>query len=214
MQAMTTLFANFGFNEWLSLISAAIAFVSFLLSRAAVRRQEKMQFEALRSTYEARLIDWADAAIIAIADTQRHCRDLKNGLLSGAQDKINASELRTRMSVLLDQGRLFFPNQADSSGEDGDQPSEAAYIGQPHPAIDALYKAYRLISDLGRTSPLSPAQAVQAIVAQRRRFVSEIFRSVDPRQRRAILAALDASPTTGTRSASPRQRSKTRNETG
>jgi hypothetical protein len=186
-----TWIAKLGFNEWLSLISAAVAFVSFLLGRAAVRRQDALQFEALRSQHEARLIDWADAAIIVIADAQRHCRDLKNGLLTGGQDLTNASELRTRMSALLDQGRLFFPNQPDSAGEDADQPNEAAYSGQSHPAIDALYRAYRVISDQGRTSPLSPEEAVRAIVAQRRRFVSEVFRSVDPRRREAMLSALD-----------------------
>jgi hypothetical protein len=191
MAQISALIAKLGFSEWLSLISALVAAISFLLSRATVRRQDAMQFEALRSQHEARLIDWADAAIVAIADAQRHCRDLKNGLLTSEQALNNVSELRTRMSAVLDQGRLFFPNQPDSSDEDADRPDEAAYAGQSHAAIDALYRAYRIISDLGRTSPLRAEEAVHAVVAQRRRFVSEVFRSVDPRRRQAALSALD-----------------------
>lgn len=188
MQAISDYFATLGFNEWLSLISALVAGVSFWLSVRAVKRQEAMQFESLRADSDGRLIDWADEAIAGIADSQRHCRDLKNGLLSDDEAKRNSSEIRTRLSALLDRGRLFFPNQPDSTAEEGE--GEAAYAGAPHPAIDALYRVYRIISDLGRVSPLTPGEAVNAVVAQRRRFVSEIFRSVDPRRRQAALTAL------------------------
>jgi hypothetical protein len=177
-----------GFSEWLALASAGVAIISFLMSRATVRRQEAMQFEALRAQRDGDLITWADAAIAAIAEAQRHCRDLKNGLLAGDDALRNASEVRTRLSVLLDQGRLFFPNQAEPVDDD----AEAAYVGEPHPAIDALYRCYRVISDLGRVSPMVPGEAVNAVVAQRRRFVSEVFLSVDPRRRQAVMSALDA----------------------
>jgi hypothetical protein len=176
-----------GFSEWLALASAGVAAVSFLMSRATVRRQEAIQFESLRAQRDGDLIAWAHAAIVAIADAQRHCRDLKNGLLAGDDGLRNASEVRTRLSVLLDQGRLFFPNQAEPTEED----AEVAYVGEPHPAVDALYRCYRIISDLGRASPLSPGEAVTAVVAQRRRFVSEVFVSVDPRRRQAAMSALD-----------------------
>ena len=195
MAQLIAFFSRLGLSEWLSLISAVVAFVSFLLSRATVRRQNVMQFEALRSQYEGRLIDWANATIIAIADAQRLCRDFKNDLLTDEEGKVGVSELRTRMSALLDQGRLFFPNQPDSAAEDGRDPNEAAYSGQSQPAIDALYRAYRVISDLGRSSPPNYAEAVQAVVAQRRRFVSEVFCYVDPRRREATLAALDTGRT-------------------
>jgi hypothetical protein len=188
MQALDYM-THLGFSEWLSLISALVALVSFWLSARAVRRQEAMQFESLRADHDGRLIDWADEAIAAIADSQRHCRDMKNGLMTEGDAVRNASELRTRLSALLDRGRLFFPNQPDSAGEDADASSEAAYIGQSHAAIDALYGVYRIISDLGRVSPLTSGEAVNAVVAQRRRFVSEIFRSIDPRRRQAALSA-------------------------
>jgi len=183
--------ASLKFNDWLSILSAVVAAISFLLSRAAVRRQEAMQVETFRNQRDNSLITWANAAIAGIADAQRHCRDLKNGLIEGQQQRYLASELRTRLSALLDSGRLFFPNQPEV--EDDDRPTaETAYAGQSHEVIDALYRVYRVISDLGRETGLNAADGVQAVVAQRRRFVSEVFRSIDPRRRDAAFEALTA----------------------
>jgi hypothetical protein len=183
--------ASLKFSDWLSILSAIVEVVSFLLSRAAVRRQEAMQIETFRNQRDNSLIAWANAAIAGIADAQRHCRDIKNSLIAGQEERQRASELRTRLSVLLDSGRLFFPNQPESD-EDDVPASETAYAGQSHQAIDALYQVYRVISDLGRETSLKAPEAVQAVVAQRRRFVSEVFRSVDPRRREAAFDALTA----------------------
>jgi hypothetical protein len=181
--------AGLSFSEWVALVSALVASVSFLLSRAAVHRQEAMQLESFRFQRDTALISWANAAIDAIADAQRHCRDIKNGLIHDQAERLAASELRKRLSVLLDSGRLFFPNQADLSDNEV-APSEIAYEGEAHDAITALYSVYRIISDLGREGGPKPADAVYGIVAHRRRFVSEVFRSVDPLRRNATFAAL------------------------
>jgi hypothetical protein len=69
--------ASMKFSDWLSMLSAVVAAVSFLLSRAAVRRQEVMQIKAFRNQRDSSLIAWANAAIAGIADVQRHCRDIK-----------------------------------------------------------------------------------------------------------------------------------------
>ena len=160
--------ASLTFNHWLSMLSALVAVVSYLLSRGTVRRQGAMQIETFRNQRDNSLIAWANAAIAGIADAQRHCRDLKNGLLEVRDERRAASELRTRLSVLLDSGRLFFPNQPDA--DEDDQPvAETAYAGRSHEAIDALYQVYRFISDLGRDVGLKAPEAVHAIVAQRRR---------------------------------------------
>ena len=180
------------FTDLLSALSALVAVISYLLSRATVRRQEAMQIENFRNQRDNSLISWANDAIVAIADVQRHCRDIKNGLLFGPDERRAASELRTRLSVLLDTGRLFFPNQPETTDEESSA-AEVAYAGQTHEAIDALYRVYRVISDLGREVGLSAPEAIQTVVAERRRFVSEVFRSIDPRRRNAAFNALTAS---------------------
>ena len=182
-------FGSLTFNDWLSTLSALVAVGSYLLSRRTVRRQEAMQIETFRNQRDNSLIVWANAAIAAIADAQRYCRDVKNGLLEVQEQRRAASELRTRLSALLDSGRLFFPNQPEA--DEDDQPvAETAYAGQSHEVIDALYRIYRVISDLGREVGLKAPEGVHAIVAQRRRFVSEVFRSIDPRRRDAAFHAL------------------------
>ncbi len=192
LRAVWNVLSGLSVSEWLGLGSAFVAVFSFLLSRKTVRRQEIMQFEAFRAAHDAHLIAWADRAIQAISDAQQYCRDLKNGILAADEAQRSASGLRTRLTAILDQGRLFFPNQPESDAEEGERPSEAAYIGAEQPAIDALYQIYRVIADLGRASTLSPAQAVTEVVKHRRRFVSEVFVSIDPRRRQAALSELSS----------------------
>ncbi len=178
-------------TDWFAAGSAAIAAFSFLLNRSTVKRQQAMQVEAFRAQRDTALIDWANSAIAGIADAQRLCRDLKNGLVDQGNERLAISELRTRLSVHLDTGRLFFPNLPLLTDDAAPQ-SEAAYTGQSHQAIDALYKVYRVISDLRRPGGLEPAEAVQAIVAERRRFVSTVFQSIDPRRRETAFEKLTA----------------------
>lgn len=176
---------NLSMSDGLAIASIAIAALSFLISQGAARRQTRLQREALRTARDSDLIAWADQAIDAIAEAQGYCRDLKNNLLMGPDAARAQSALRTRLSALLDRGRLFFPNQP-SSVEDGEPAWESAYSGEPHPAIAALHRVFRIITELGRLE-VKPAEAVQAIVAERRTFVSEVFVSVDPRRREAAL---------------------------
>lgn len=183
-------------GDWLAVVSALIAALSFALSRVTVRRQQALQLESFRFQQDNALIAWANSTIAVIADAQRHCRDVKNGIIPPDERPNAVSELRTRLSVALDSGRLFFPNHPAMDDDANPSPAtDAAYAGQTHAAIDALAKVYRAITDLGRAPPLDPAEAVRSIVAERRRFVSEVFHSVDPRRRTAALDALAANRT-------------------
>jgi hypothetical protein len=175
-------------SDWMAIGSVLVAGVALLISQATAVRQQRVAREGLRLARDSDLIAWADLAIEAIADAQGYCRDLKNNLLIGPEAARAQSGLRTRLSALLDRGRLFFPNQP-APDEDPPPPGESAYVGEPHPAIDALYRVYRIVSDLGRFE-MKPAEAVQAVVTQRRRFVSEVFDSIDPRRRASVLKRL------------------------
>jgi hypothetical protein len=190
MDAFRQAWTDSGPEAWIAALSAVLAVASFLLSRRTVRRQERLQLETLRTARDSDLIAWADAAIEGIAAAQGFCRDCKNGLLEDLERARRHSDLRTRLSALLDRGRLFFPNQADAAGENSPE-TEAAYAGDPHPAIDALYHVYRILTDAGRPDGLDPAAAVPEIVSHRRRFVSDVFRTIDPRRREAALRGLE-----------------------
>jgi hypothetical protein len=181
------LIANIGFGEWLAVFSALAAFVSFLFNRATVKRQERMQFEALRAAGDTDLIEWAGEVIERLADAQRLCRDFDDGIVTEAEMLAARSETRTRISALLDRGRLFFPNTM----VEVDQTKAAAFQGKRQKALDAIFGAYRVISDLTRPGGLPPREAVLAIVEHKRAFVSEVFLHVDPRRRREAIRSLE-----------------------
>jgi hypothetical protein len=180
--------AQMGPAEWLAVGSAIAAGWSFLLNRATVKRQEIMQLEALRSARDTDLIAWAHETIERLADTQRLCRDRRDGLIDEEEFLSRRSEMRARLSAALDRGRLFFPN---APKDDDDPDKHAAFKGKRQPALDAVFGAYRTLSDIGRDGGPDPTAALEAVVAHRRLFVSEVFVSIDPRRRRDVLAALE-----------------------
>ena len=179
--------ATLGFAEWLAAGSAVAAAFSFLLNRGTVKRQERMALEALRAARDTDLIAWAGEVIERLADAQMMCRDMDDGLIPETELLTRRSEARTRISALLDRGRVFFPNVVDQQ-EDG---KAAAFQGKRQKALNAIYEAYRTVSDVTRPGGPTPREAVLAIVEHRRAFVSEVFLHVDPRRRRDIISQLE-----------------------
>jgi len=186
--ALTDLLARMGPAEWLAFGSAIAAAWSFLMSRATVRRQEVMQFESLRSQRDSDLIGWAHESIERLADTQKLCRDRRDGLIDEDEFLQRRSELRARLSASLDRGRLFFPN---APATEEDPAKAAAFQGKRQPALDAIFGAYRTLSDIGRDGGPDPTAALNAVVEHRRAFVSEVFLHVDPRRRKDVLRQLE-----------------------
>lgn len=179
--------AGLGPNEWLAFGSAVAAMWSFALNRATVKRQERMQFEGLRAQRDTDLIAWATEVIERLADAQRLCRDVEDGLIAGDDVLRARSESRTRLSALLDRGRLFFPN-TKAEEEEG---KAAAFQGKRQRALNAIFAAYRTVSDLTREGGPAPRDAVMALVEEKRAFVSEVFLHIDPRRRRDVITALE-----------------------
>lgn len=181
-------FATLGFAEWLAVGSAIAAFFSFLMNRATVKRQERMAFEGLRAARDTDLISWASEVIERLADAQMMCRDMDDGLIPESELLTRRSETRTRISALLDRGRVFFPNvMADAE----DDKKAAAFKGKRQKALDSIFAAYRTVSDLTRPGGPTPREAVLAIVEHKREFVSEVFLHVDPRRRRDVISQLE-----------------------
>ena len=87
--------------------------------------------------------------------------------------------MRAQLSALIDRGRLFFPNRADGNyGLD----KEAGFQGRRHPALDVLVEAYSQIDKSG--APPGPDREVSdQLTVSRRKFMAEVFKSVDPVRR-------------------------------
>jgi hypothetical protein len=89
------------------------------------------------------------------------------------------SGVRAQLSALIDRGRLFFPNRAD--GDYGKE-KEAGFQGRRHPALDVLVDAYGVIDGSG-AAPGPDSANSEKLTTHRRRFMAEIFTSVDPVRR-------------------------------
>ncbi|MBL8551742.1 MAG: hypothetical protein JNJ73_17270 [Hyphomonadaceae bacterium] len=178
--------AGFSLETWLAIGSGVLAVLSFLFNWVVVSRQSAREAETLRAARDADLIAWADDAIAALGDAQELLRE-RGRTLSADAFKVGHSKCRTRFTVLLDRGRLFFPG-ALADGEDDNR--ESAYRGRSHPALQALFDAYQVVTKTNRDNVEYTREDVMALVAARRRFVSEVFDAVDPRRRVAAIARL------------------------
>jgi len=99
-------------ETWLAVGSSAAAVVSFLLNWAVVRRQTAMQAMALRQSFEAEAIAWGFGAIAALGEAAGLARS-RNLTVSPGDVRAARDALTTRLSVLIDQGRIYFPNRPD-----------------------------------------------------------------------------------------------------
>lgn len=170
------------FEHWLSVGSAGVALVSFLFNLHLIRKQEKREVESLRLQKDQDLIDWAGEAIDVLSGVQQLLRE--RGKLYDPDDFLKErSQLRTRLSAVIDKGRLFFPSAHLSESEFS---TETAYVGSSDPVIAALETAERILKAVDLTKNEYVRETVLELVAARRQFVSSVFNAVDPRRRAKV----------------------------
>jgi hypothetical protein len=174
-----------GPEQWTAAGSAAVAAVSFYFNWRMVRKQETRANAALKQAHDSDLIRWSDEVIGVLAETYEILRE-KGVSYVAAEFPARRIAKRAHLSALIDRGRLFFPNVHDGKkGLDKD----AAFQGYRQPALDALVDAYDLLGKTGDTSG-PELEAADEFMKQRRRFVSEVFKAVDPVRRGMTLKEL------------------------
>jgi hypothetical protein len=175
---MQEFFSKFGVEQWLALMSAVLAISSFVLNLRLVARQEKRNAANLKLAHDSDIIGWSDDVIGVLAEAQEMVAE--KGVSYGDADfAARRSAARARLSALIDRGRLFFPNRADA---DYGAEKEAGFQGRRQPVLDALVEAYTTIDKAG-ASPGPDRASVDALTKQRRLFVAEVFKTVDPVRR-------------------------------
>ncbi len=177
---------NWGVNEWVAVISAIVAVISFGLNWLVVRRQTELQYETLRAEMDAEVIAWAHEAIDQVSQAIALARG--RGVAYSAEEMRRLSfETCQRLSSIADRGRLFFPNESpETHGRD----KEAAFQGYRPPILDAVVFAS---SRIGRfdVSGAEPDKAAAEFLAKcRRLLVSEAQNAIDPRRRSQMLRRL------------------------
>lgn len=182
---MQEFFSRFGVEQWLALMSAVLAISSFLLNLRLVARQEKRNATNLKLVHDSDIISWSDDVIGLLAEAQEALAE-KGVSYGDAEFSGRRSAARARLSALIDRGRLFFPNRADAThGAD----KEVGYQGRRQPVLDVLVEAYATIDKSGH-SPGPDKASGDALLKQRRLFVAEVFKTVDPVRRGETLKEL------------------------
>jgi len=176
---------HWGVNEWVAVISAALALVSLVLNSVVVNRQTALQFETLKMEMDGEVFAWVHEAIDAVSDAIS-LADGRGKIYPPDEFRTRAFETAHKLSSLADRGRLLFPNEApDTHG----QHKEGAFQGFRQPILDAVVFA------CGQLSRLEPegerdAEAERVLTRCRRLLVSEAQNALDPRRRGQMLQQL------------------------
>jgi hypothetical protein len=178
---------NLGLEQWLGIASAVIAVVSFVLNLRLVARQEKRNAVNLKMAHDSDIIRWADEAILTLARANETLGE--KGLSYNDNDfAVRRSEERAHISALIDRGRLFFPNRTNT---DHGADKEAGFQGHRQPALEELVLAYNVIDRAG-VAPGPDRAAAEQLMKHRRKFIAEVFQTVDPVRRGMTLKELAA----------------------
>ncbi|MDP3735950.1 MAG: hypothetical protein Q8R02_01095 [Hyphomonadaceae bacterium] len=180
-------FIGLGLEQWLGIASAVVAVSSFVLNLRLVRRQEKRNAANFKMAHDSDIIRWSDEVISVLAEADEMLRE--RGVSYGdAEFAARRSASRAHVSALIDRGRLFFPNRTDT--QHGVE-KEAGFQGYRQPALEELFQAYRVI-DTAATTPGPDKISADALMKHRRKFIAEVFQTVDPVRRGATLQELAA----------------------
>ena len=181
-------FTSMGPDQMMGAGSAIVAFISAAFSWRTMRRQERREATSLKLAHDSDIIRWSDAVILELAEAHEMLCEKGVSYPDGDFPQ-RRSAARARISALIDRGRLFFPNTVDKGGHGAEK--ELAYQGHRQPALEALVRAHDALNAAG-LAPGPDKAALEAMTIQRRAFITEVFKAVDPVRRGMTLKELSA----------------------
>ncbi len=154
-------------------LAAGVALVSMLLSRHETHRQRLLQRESLRQRIDGASLDWGCTVIDTLSEASALALSHH---LTEAEMQSRRLDVARRLSALIDQGRMFFPN-VDPDGHGTDK--EQAYKGKRPAILDAVMYAYYEVMEIGQ-GPVRGEDSAGFITECRRLAVSELQAHLDP----------------------------------
>jgi len=159
-------------------IAAFLSLTALLVSLWVFTRQQKLNRWQLRLHREDHIIQWSRDCIGVLAEIEEAAKahDGDTAMLLPEQAYIS---FRSRLSALIDEGRLYFPNI--KSLTHGKQ-NHGAYRGHRPEILDPLVEFYdqmKAVQEAPET--LADDAAITALNAIRRAFVSAAQTAIDPR---------------------------------
>lgn len=157
------------------MISISTARAQQRLATSISREEQAMLFEQVRNQRDSDVIRWTEACVHGLAEIESFVAHTP-----ASDSSARKHQLLSRLSALIDHGRLFFPNdQPESKGAD----KPAAYQGVRQMILTVLVSAYNVLArEETLASDAERAKACAELMELRRAFVSEAQLAIDPRR--------------------------------
>ena len=175
-------------------ISAAISIIAIIVSLRTAQQQQHLSrqlaeeehallFEQVRTQRDSDIICWTKDCVDLLSECESFVMSYSRIDLQGEiRDRYNV--LRHRLSALIDQGRMFFPNQ-EPDGKGGHKP--AAYRGFRQLILTVLVRIYERLADFAAIEGEADRHQLRdSLMALRRLFVSEAQLAINPRRFMAL----------------------------
>lgn len=169
--------------DLVAVVSALIAVLGAIFSFRETRRQRKIALEGLRQSLDRASLEWGKSVIAVLSEVEIFIAQGAKTLADTAFTT-RRNVLMARLSSLVDEGRLYFPNiDVDSHGAEKD----GAYQGKRPPILDAVIYAYYELNDLTARTSEDLDSSKEFINQCRRLLVSELQAHLDPRTRNTVV---------------------------
>ncbi len=166
-------------------VAALLSLSALLLSIWVYSRQQRLNRWQLRLQREDHIIAWARMCLKLMSEVEEHvkCRLLKGDVKLSSEEFIH---FRSRLSALIDEGRLYFPNIKDPKKGASKDP---AYQGHRQKILDDLVSFYDQLDRMQKTYTVKMNEETAECFNQlRRSFVSATQKTIDPRRFNRIKA--------------------------
>ena len=170
-------------SAFVSLVAVAVSLKTASeqrkLARHLAEEEHRLLFEQVRVVRDSDIIRWTAKCVSILAEIESEVAfSGTSNKYSSEQSRLN--ELCHKLSALIDQGRMYFPNQAPES-KGGEKPP--AYQGYRQVILTVLVRIYGAVEEFDpQIVDGDREKLVNSLSDYRRRFVSEAQLAIDPRR--------------------------------
>jgi hypothetical protein len=163
------------------LAAAGVALVALLFSGVTFYQQRRISIETLRIQRDNDVIRWANHTIDMLVAIEFFLRDWRRHVQQFAAKR---DEFLAQLSAAIDKGRLYFP----SFTLDVIPPEKPAMTDHERDILNRLVRIYDLIRDLDPQNAAAIDGARLRLLLEKRAFMADARREVEPQRRRDFLA--------------------------
>ncbi len=178
MNAIIEILPQLSFPLISSIVAAVFALVSFIIARRTERRQAAVQSQDILLQFDMAVRAWGRDAIEALAALEA---------ATWQCDDFEFTKQLSRVSGMIDQGRLLLPNTPRHDGADIHKPK--AYQGYRPPVLNNLFTVYDFAA--GLTVETMGPDAAGNLFKLRRDFVAELVIALDTKRNKLVMSKLD-----------------------